>query len=329
MATDFIGQMLDRIDNAGTSFSEQAYGIVGTEIAPLLKVMAVVFVSFYGLQLILGTSRISASEIVFRSTRVIFIVTLVSQWSYFNDLFYSWLNSTPEDVGRAILTAVSGTTMTDPTSGMSQIWEAANKVAATYSEQSGYFSVLPALIGILIIAAAAVLICVGLAILILSKVMMWVLIGTAPIGISLMLFPQTRNFGWSWFTQTLAYAMMPLFVYVIAAFILSALAPEVSTLEAKAAASSLQLSDLGAFVLLCLAGGFVLLNIQSMVQGITGVMAASIGGTAMALNRFALNKTTGASGRLGESNRNRTWQGAKQNVANSMQKNIADMSVAK
>lgn len=332
MATDFIGQMLDRIDNAGTHFSERAYGIVGTEVMPLLKVMAIAFVTYYGIQLMLGTARISASEIVFRIARIVFIVTLVSQWSYFNDLFYSWLNSTPEDVGRAILTAVSGATMTDPTSGMSQIWESANKAAATYSAQSGYFAVLPALIGMLLIAAAAILICVGLAILILSKVMMWVLIGTAPIGISMMLFPQTRNFGWSWFTQTLAYAMMPLFVYSIAAFILSALSPEVATIQAKAAASSLQLSDLGAFVLLCLAGGFVLLNIQSMVQGITGVMAASVGGTANALNRWALNKARGGasmSSKAGEANRGRIWSGAKDNIAGSMQKNIADNSVAK
>ncbi len=332
MATDFIGQMLDRIDTAGTNFSEQAYGIVATEIMPLLKLIAVAYVAYYGLQLILGTARVSASEIVFRIFRIVFIVTLVSQWSTFNDLFYSWLNSTPEDVGRAILTAISGATMTDPTSGMSQIWESANKAAATYSAQSGYFSVLPALIGMLLIAAAAVLICVGLAILILSKVMMWVLIGTAPIGIAMMLFPQTRNFGWSWFTQTLAYAMMPLFVYVIAAFILCALAPEVSTIEAKAAASSLQLSDLGAFVLLCLAGGFVLLNIQSMVQGITGVMAASVGGTANALNRWALNKARGGASvgsRAGEANRSRAWNGAKENLASSMQKSIADNSITK
>ena len=332
MATDFIGQMLDRIDNTGTNFSEHAYTIVGTEIMPLLKLMAVGYVAFYGLQLIFGTTRISASDIIFRIVRIVFIVTLVGNWGTFNTLFYTWLNSTPEDVGRAILTAISGATMTDPTSGMSQIWESANKAGATYVAQAGYFAVLPALISMLLIVVAAILICIGLAILILSKVIMWVLIGTAPIGIALMLFPQTRNFGWSWVTQTLSYAMMPLFVYVFAAFILSALSPEVSSIEAKAAASALQLSDLGAFVLLCLAGGFVLLNIQSMVQGITGVMAANVGGAAIAMNRWALSRvrrTASSAGRVGEANRNRLWNGAKDNMASSMQKNITNNGIAK
>eukprot|EP01036_Dinobryon_divergens_P050983 gene50983-68245_t len=100
--------MLDRIDNTGTSFSEHAYTIVGTEIMPLLKLMAVGYVAFYGLQLIFGTTRISASDIIYRIVRIVFIVTLVGNWGTFNTLFYTWLNSTPEDVGRAILTAISG-----------------------------------------------------------------------------------------------------------------------------------------------------------------------------------------------------------------------------
>ena len=86
MATDFIGQMLDRIDNAGTDFSEAAYGIVGTEIMPLLKVMAILYVAFYGLQLILGTARISASEIILRIVKVVLIVTLAGSWGDFNTL---------------------------------------------------------------------------------------------------------------------------------------------------------------------------------------------------------------------------------------------------
>ncbi|RUV67423.1 conjugal transfer protein TrbL, partial [Mesorhizobium sp. M1A.F.Ca.IN.020.30.1.1] len=174
---DFLGDLLDRIEQSGANFSERAYGIVGGEIVPLLNVMFLAYVGYYGLQLFMGTARVSVSDVIGRVVRMLFILTLVSQWSYFNTFFYSWLNNTPEDVGRAILTA-TGTGITEPTNGLSMIWRTANEAASAFAEQSGYFSVLPSMVGFLIMMCVAVFIAVALAILLLAKVMMWVLIGT-------------------------------------------------------------------------------------------------------------------------------------------------------
>ena len=46
------------------------------------------------------------------------------------------------------------TGITEPTNGLSQIWKTANVAAAAFSEQAGYFSVLPALIGMIIMVFA-------------------------------------------------------------------------------------------------------------------------------------------------------------------------------
>lgn len=81
------------------------------------------------------------------------------------------------------------------------IWKTANDAASAFAEQSGYFAVLPSLIGFLIMACTAIFMAVALAILILAKVAMWVLIGTAPIFIACMLFEQTRSYGMGWFNQ--------------------------------------------------------------------------------------------------------------------------------
>ncbi|MFC0810418.1 type IV secretion system protein, partial [Ensifer sp. P24N7] len=117
---DFLGDLLDRIEQTGADFSEQAYGIVGDEIVPLLTIMFIAYVGYYGLQLFMGTARISVSEIIGRVARMLIILALIREWDYFNTLFYSWLNNTPEDVGRAILTA-TGTGITEPTNGLSMI----------------------------------------------------------------------------------------------------------------------------------------------------------------------------------------------------------------
>lgn len=273
---DFLGDLLQRIEDSGTSFSEQAYTVVGQELMPLLQVTLVAYVAYYGLQLFLGTARIGVSEIVGRIVRMMIILALVSSWANFNNLLYQWINDTPEDVGRAIL-AASGTGITEPTNGLSQIWRTANQAASAFAEQSGYFSVLPSMIGVLIMVGAGIFIAVALAILILAKVMLWVLIGTAPIFIACMLFERTRGYGVGWFNQVLTYALIPLFIYVVASFLIAAMNPELTKIDAASGSRTLTLADIAGFLLLCAAGAFVMLYIQSIGQGIAGGISAGIG----------------------------------------------------
>jgi len=338
---DFLGDLLDRIEQTGADFSEQAYGIVGDEIVPLLTIMFIAYVGYYGLQLFMGTARVSVSEIIGRVARMLIILALVRDWDYFNTLFYSWLNNTPEDVGRAILTA-TGTGITEPTNGLSMIWKTANEAASGFAEQSGYFAVLPSMIGFLIMLAVAVFIAVALAILLLAKVMMWVLIGTAPIFIGCMLFEQTRGMGVAWFQQVLMYALTPLFVYVVAAFLISAMDPELTKVTSAANQRELQLSDISAFLLLCAAGAFILFNIQVLAQGITGGVAAGIGNFARAVGRWtgvsapisALSggqRLAGSIGNAGMQARARTQEGMRTNIRNAaaeaMQNRISSNSM--
>ncbi|TCM48370.1 type IV secretion system protein VirB6 [Rhizobium sp. PP-F2F-G48] len=273
---DFLGDLLQRIEDSGTSFSEQAYTVVGQEIMPLLQIMLVAYVAYYGLQLFLGTARIGVSEIVGRIVRMMIILALVSSWANFNNLLYQWINDTPEDVGRAIL-AASGTGITEPTNGLSQIWRTANQAASAFAEQSGYFSILPSMIGVLIMVGAGIFIAVALAILILAKVMLWVLIGTAPIFIACMLFERTRGYGVGWFNQILTYALIPLFIYVVASFLIAAMSPELTKIDAASGSRTLTLADVAGFLLLCAAGAYVMLYIQSIGQGIAGGISAGIG----------------------------------------------------
>lgn len=283
---DFLGELLDRIEASGANFSQNAYGVVGAEVMPLLEIMAVVYVAWYAVQLLVGSARLGVGEIVGRIVRMMLVLALVSQWGYFDTFFYSWLDDTPEDVGRAIL-AASSTGITEPTNGLSLIWKTANDAASAFAEQSGYFAVLPSLIGFLIMACTAIFMAVALAILVLAKVMMWVLIGTAPIFIGCMLFEQTRSYGVGWFNQVIIYALIPLFIYVIAAFLIAAMDPELTAIETAAQSRTLKLSDVAAFILLCAAGAFIMLQIQSIAQGIAGGIAAGIGQMGYGIARFA------------------------------------------
>lgn len=273
---DFIGELLQRIDASGENFTQRAYEALSQEIEPLLRLLFVVVVLFYGLQLLMGTSRLSVGEIIGRLVRVLIILIVVTSWANFNLLFYDWITLVPEAAGRAIL-AASATGVTEPTNGLSHIWRTANVAAAAFSEQAGYFSVLPALIGMIIMVFAGLFVAIALGILVLAKVVLWVLLGTAPIFIACMLFNATRNYAIGWLNQSLLYAIIPLFVYVIAAFLIAAMEPELTKIDDISGNRELRLSDFAAFIMLCMAGSFVLLQIQSLAQGIVGALATPIG----------------------------------------------------
>ena len=300
---DFLGKLLERIENSGTNFSERAYGVVGSEIMPLLNVLFVLYIGFYGLQLLSGSARVGVGEIVVRVVRIMVVLALIGHWGNFNDLAYAWLSNTPENVGRAIL-AASSIGITEPTNGLSLIWKTANEAASAFAEQSGYFAVLPSLIGFLIMAFTAIFMAIALAILVLAKVMMWVLVASAPIFIACMLFDRTRSYGMGWLNQLIIYALIPLFTYVIAAFLIAAMDPELTAIDAAAKARILKLSDVAAFMLLCAAGALIMLQIQSLAQGIVGGFAAGIGQAGFGLARYvgwrvprAGVRSTGAAGR--------------------------------
>ena len=273
---DFIGELLDRIDASGRNFSQRAFEALGQDMVPLLRLLFIVAVLFYGVQLFLGTSRLSVAEVIGRLTRVLMIFIIVTSWSNFNLLVYAWITTVPEDAGRAIL-AASATGVTHPTNGLSQIWKTANVAAAAFSEQAGYLSVLPALIGLVIVVCAGLFVAVALGIIVLAKVVLWVLLGTAPIFISCFFFDATRSYAMGWLNQSLLYAIIPLFVYVIAAFLIAAMEPELTKIDQISGDRELALSDLAAFVMLCLAGSFVLIQVQSLAQGIAGGLAIPIG----------------------------------------------------
>ncbi|HWT61838.1 MAG TPA: type IV secretion system protein [Ochrobactrum sp.] len=278
-SSDFLSDILGRVDNTGGTFSATAYGIIGPQMAPLLNTMLIGYLAFYGLQLLMGTSRISVATVVNRAFRMIFIVTLINNWSYFDEFIYKWLNETPKELGSTLL-GILHTNVTDTTAGLSKIWECANKAASAFAEQSGYTAVLPSAVGLLIMAGALAFIALALSMLLLAKIATWVLIGTAPIFIACMLFEQSRGIAWAWFQQLLLYALLPLFVYVICAFLITAIDQDLKHVLEVAEQRKITLLEVRSFLLLCVAGAFIVANIHSLARGIAAGMTAGIGNIA-------------------------------------------------
>lgn len=273
--SDFLGDILVRVDQTGATFSDQAYSIISNQISPLLNVLLTAYVIYYGLQLIMGTSQITVATVVGRLIRMIVIFVLIRNWGYVNNSIYSWLNETPKELGTTLLN-ILGTNVNSVTTGLSLIWRCANQAAGAFGVETGYQMVLPSLVGLLIMADALSFIGLALSILLLAKVVTWILIGTAPIFIACMLFEQSRGIGRAWFQQLLQYAMLPLFLYVICAFLIKAIEPDLQRALAAANQHEIDLTDVRGFLLLCAAGAFVVANIHALARGIASGLTVGI-----------------------------------------------------
>jgi type IV secretion system protein VirB6 len=290
---DFLGALIGRIDASGQNFARDAFEVLSHDIQPLLNVVFVTFVVFYGAQLMTGTARIGISDIIGRIVRAFVILVLVGSWANFAVLFHDWITVVPEAAGRSIL-AASATGVEEPTNGLSQIWKTANVASAAFSEQAGYLSVLPALVGIIIMIFAGIFVAIALGILVLAKVALWVLLATAPIFIACAFFKATRNYAIGWLNQTLLYGLIPLFVYVISAFLIAAMEPELTKIDRMSGERELTLSDFAGFIMLCIAGSFILFQVQSLAQGIVGTFATALGEASRRLTGSAISFTRDA-----------------------------------
>lgn len=274
--SDFVGDILIRMDSAGKGFSDSVYMIVSGQISQLLNVMLTAYVIYYGLQLITNTNKLTLATLSVRILRMVVIVILIKNWRYFNIFIYDLLNQPPRTLGAEILDVLQSD-VKDTTTGLSKIWNGANQAAGAFAEQTGFEAVLPSLVGILIMTAAMLFIGLALSMLLLSKVATWFLIGLAPIFIACMLFERSRGIGWAWFEQLLVYAMLPLFLYVVCAFLIRVIEPDLTQVIDIATARKLTLTDVAGFILLNTAGIFVIAKGFTIVQGIASGATARIG----------------------------------------------------
>ncbi|WP_022710648.1 type IV secretion system protein [Pseudochrobactrum sp. AO18b] len=276
METDFVGKLLQNLDRIGGNFSEAAFSSFDSQIMPLLNVLVITYVAIYGLRLMLGVTSISAAEVVVHLTKVVAVTTLATKWSLFNDLIYSWIIAIPDGVGQLVLNAAGGST-TKTTNGLSAIVEQANTINHAFNAAAGWRNLGPILLGFFVLGIAYFLVGVALMLLMISKVALWILIGTAPLFIACYLFSVSRRLTDGWITQVLAYSLMPVFTYGACAIIIATMKSALSDTD-YSTLSLEDLSGLGAiFILVALAGLYILFTIQTMAQGVVGTVMLSAG----------------------------------------------------
>ncbi len=269
MGGDFVGSLLDNLDSIGAKFSSTAFSAFETQIMPFINTLVVLYVIIHGVRLILGMSGASAGEVIVHLLKVVGVATLATNWSMFNELIYSWLIEVPDNIGQVILNSAGGSTTTT-TNGLSSIVQQASTINASFNDAAGWRNLGPILMGFLVSLCAYILVAIALMLLMISKVVLWILVGLSPVFIACYLFSISRSLTNGWISQLLAYALIPVFTYSACAIIILVLKTAVSGTNFSELELDKLLSIGVTFVLISLAGLFILFSIQGIAQGVVG-----------------------------------------------------------
>lgn len=283
--------LIDRVETVGANFSETAYNALGDQVLQLSKYAMILYVWHYICIFYIGQANIDPKDFIIKFARMLIIVTLIGNWSYFDTYIYKVIMEVPENIGRVVLQAISGVSSGEPTNGLMQIWNTANRVSSAIAAQSGYFSIMPNLIAFVVWAIILIFAALSLAVIILAKMITWVLIAVAPVFIACFMFGFLRPLGRGWASQVLLYSMMPLFTYIVIAIVIAMILPTLDTLNSQAQTIEISWAQVGTFCIASAAGIFIILKIAVLTQGVVGAMAMGIGDAA-----GALGASTGALG---------------------------------
>lgn len=272
---DFIGNVIDRFHHVGQNFVEHTYRTISMEILPVLYFLFVIYIAYYGIQVATGVAKLSIGDIILRILRIMLILVFTRNWIYFNQYIMSWITEIPERLGTVLLSS-NTPSATSVSMGLSNLWFSAVEVASAFAHQGGIMFPFPWFISVIIFIVVGVFIGIAFALLISAQLILWAILATAPIFIPCMMFKLTQEISMGWFKQLITYALMPLSIYIIAAFFTINMGPDLRAATLASTSRALIVSDAISFLLQALAGIYVLLNIHQIVQGLVGTTMANM-----------------------------------------------------
>lgn len=269
MGSDFVSDLMQRVNGIGERFVSATYGSLGGSLQTAFTAALTIYMAWWGIQLLTGRAGVSAADIIWRVGRACLVYALVFSWSSFELLVFEVADKVPTAIGKVILNGVTGST-SDPTQALSDVWHAAQKASERMVAAAGFRNIGLYIMAAVTIIFAAFFVGFALALLILAKLATWVLLALGPFFIALALFAITSRFFTGWIAQVASFALIPLFVYAFLGFFLSLIQQIVDDLARHADQGSLSWTYVAPFILLTLIGTLVLTQVNTIAAGIAG-----------------------------------------------------------
>lgn len=278
--TGVLTNALALVDCYTASFVFDAYGRLfgpGTRFAAVLTSTLVLYVAIYGIQLALGTARLTLDQFGPRVLKIGFIVGLLGAWPTFQRLVVDVAFGAPMGIAAEML-ALLDESVDTPAGVLAAIdafydrmLDAASNLIKRASITELRYYVAAGFVWL--VTVVAMLFAFGF--LLISKLATALILGVGPLFIALYLFGGTRGLFEGWLRALVGFALVPMFLLTSLAMLLAMIDGTVATVEAEAAIGRMTWDNL--VLLLVITAGFALLFIQ-----IPNVTAAIAGGISIA-----------------------------------------------
>lgn len=278
-----IGALFGKVDALGISAVQAIYNQLSSQLQPVFLVGMIIYVAFWGYEMLIGRVGLSAPVFLWRLGRMMLIYTLATRWGDFQVVIAHALVQAPDGLGNVVCQAVGGgSTCSNGSSsiatGLSNLWNAANSASQKISAGGGFTNIGPTLLSYVVLLVAAIFVAIAAFLIIMGKIALFVLLGLAPVFIGCALFQISAPFFDGWMKSCAQYAIIPLIVYGLLGFYIVLLDTVVSDMSAAVATGEPTLSVIAPFILMCVIGWYLAYQCLAIAQGIAGGARLSASG---------------------------------------------------
>lgn len=218
---NYVDDILLAIDQTSENLVSRMYGALGAELGIFIPTALVILMIIFGLAMMLGHIQYPVRKFIGNTVVVTLVFTVITNWDWFNVVFYNMFTNSPDAIGGLIMTAAGFETPGGTGTRLGELFEMGLVASGAGFSSDGYF--MPIVIGTAIFLATLLVCGFAIALLCLAKIGMAVVLALGPLFIFFTLFSVTRGMFSSWLQQCFNYGFIALLTYVILAFLMQLL----------------------------------------------------------------------------------------------------------
>jgi len=277
---------INTVDGIVLTFVQGSFGSLTGSIQTLWRLMFVLFIAVYGYKILIS-GRFHAGDLLVHIVKIIIILIVATQWGAFSFLVYDITTDLPSDIAGQIMLGTSNV-FTDPAatdvvsanSALTNFYDRAMEVSekvlegAKWNSFGLYFYAFAIWAGAIAFAGYAAML------IILAKLSVAILLAVGPLFILLLIFANTKSLFEGWLRTLLNYAIIPIFVYLLLALLLTLAEAPLVLMENNSGSNGDFITSIGAFFFICFVSLLLLAQIMNMAGSITGGLTLSTMGVA-------------------------------------------------
>ena len=255
-------------------------------ITTTCQVMGLTGLAFMALNTLTQWVPIRVGSYLVWGVRFVVITAVATSWAQFRPI-YEIVTNIPADIGGNFLTAAGIGDVGNLYDGLdlmiTELFEFSDRAA----DESAFYTI--SLASIVIWIAGALMACAAILVASLGKVGLAMAVSLAPVFIPTLLFKATGNLFESWVRFTIGFALIPLVLAGVIGTVIGI--GQVLAFEADGAS---QLSDAAGFIIVAAASIFLMAQVPTLVNGLSGSIVATANGFREA--RQGMDMAAGAGG---------------------------------